>query len=573
MRKLFAYLKGYRKETVLSPLFKLLEACLELIVPLVVARIIDEAIPSLDKTYAVHMCLLLVLLGLVGLVFSVTAQYFAAKAATGLCTRLRQALFDRMQSFSCSSADRMGSATMITRLTGDMNQLQTGFNLMLRLLLRSPFVVLGAAVMAFAVDAEAAMVFLGVIPLLSVVIFGIMLISLPMYKKVQGRLDRVLSGARENLTGVRVIRAFRREKAERQEFYSRNEELTQEQRKVGRITALLNPLTYVIINGAVIVLIYSGALRVDSGELTAGQLVALYNYMSQILVELIKFADLIINVTRAAACGRRIAAVLDMPADDIVSKTPRAPLGGGWPVEFKDVCLRYPGSGGDALSGISFYAPAGSHIGIIGSTGSGKSSLVNLIPRLYTATGGEVTVNGENVADADAGSLRREIGVVPQKIRLFRGSIRDNLLNGNPDATDEDMDAAVIAAQAADVVASKGGLDGMIEQGGRNLSGGQRQRIAIARALVRRPRILILDDSSSALDLATDAALRKSLKAFAEDMTVFTVSQRTSSIAGCDLIIVLEDGKAVGMGDHGSLLRTCEVYREIYESQFKKEDA
>lgn len=571
MKKMLSYLKGNRLVAVLGPLFKLLEATLELIVPLIVAQIIDVAIPNADRGYAVKMCLVLVLLGFTGLLFSVTAQFFAAKASVSFCGNLRSALFKKINSFSLSQFDSLGGSTLITRLTGDMNQVQTGLNLALRLLLRSPFVVFGAAIMAFTVDVKSALIFVGVIPLLAVVIFGIMLISMPLYKKTQEKLDGLLLRVRESLTGVRVIRAFCREDEEIEEFSYQNGQLTQHQRKVGRISALLNPLTYVIINLAVILLIYTGAIRIDSGELTQGQLVALYNYMSQILIELIKLADLIINISKAVASGKRVFDVLDRESSDNVSVTPDSKdCNGGAAVSFENVSVRYTENAEEALKNITLYVNSGENIGIIGSTGSGKSTLTNLILRLYDATSGTVKVDGEDVKSIDRGLLRSKVGIVLQKNRLFKGSIRENLLLGNPDATENELMEAVTAAQAKEVVISKGGLDGLIEQNGRNLSGGQKQRIAIARALVRRPQILILDDSSSALDYLTDAALRKAIKELSQKMTVFTVSQRTSSIADCDRILVLEEGEAVGLGTHEELLASCEVYKEIHESQFKK---
>lgn len=570
MKKLLSYLKGNRLVAVLGPLFKLLEATLELLVPLIVARIIDVAIPNADRGYAMKMCLLLVLLGFTGLVFSVTAQFFAAKASVSFCKNLRSALFKKINSFSLSEFDSLGGSTLITRLTGDMNQVQTGLNLALRLLLRSPFVVFGAAIMAFTVDVESALIFVGVIPILAVVIFGIMLISMPLYKKTQEKLDGLLLRVRESLTGVRVIRAFCREDEETEAFSLQNDTLTQHQRRVGRISALLNPLTFVIINLAVILLIYTGGLRIDSGELTQGQLVALYNLMSQILVELIKLADLIINISKAVASGKRIFSVLDKESTDAVSVTFCEERGCGASVSFENVSVRYTENAEEALKNITLSVKSGENVGIIGSTGSGKSTLVNLLLRLYDATSGRVLIDGTDVKEMEKGELRSRIGIVLQKTKLFKGSIRENLLMGNPYATDGELMKAVTAAQARDVVESKGGLDGVIEQNGRNLSGGQRQRLSIARALVRRPQILILDDSSSALDYATDANLRKAIKEFSEGMTVFTVSQRTSSIAHCDKILVLEEGEAVGLGTHEELLSSCEVYREIYESQFTK---
>ena len=571
MKKLLAYLKGYEKESILGPLFKLLEASFELIVPLVVAAMIDRGIGQGNKGYAGRMTLLLIALGLVGLVCSVTAQYFAAKASVGFVTRLRHALMEHLQKFTYAQLDKVGSSTLITRMTSDMNQVQTGMNLALRLLLRSPVVVFGAMIMAFFVDAKAAMVFVVAIPLLSVVVFGIMLLTIPLYKKVQARLDGVTGVTRENLSGVRVLRAFGKEEAEKAEFREKNQGLTTLQKKVGRVSSLMNPLTYAMINGAIVALIYQGALRVDAGALTQGQVVALYNYMSQILVELIKMANLIINMTKAAACGGRIQSILDMPAG--AEKLDGGKEGGDCAVEFRNVCLKYPGAAEDSLTDLTFRVPRGQTVGVIGGTGSGKSSLVNLIPRFYDATGGQVLVNGRDVRAWEPQELRRRIGVVPQKAELFAGSIRDNLKWGDEDADDAALLAAAEAAQAGDVVRNKGGLDAWIEQHGRNLSGGQRQRLTIARALVRRPEILILDDSASALDYATDAALRSALAHLDWRPTVFIVSQRTSSIRHANLILVLEDGKVAGMGTHGELMENCPVYREIHESQFGKEDA
>ena len=571
MKKLLAYLKGYEKESILGPLFKLLEASFELIVPLVVAAMIDRGIGQGNKGYAGRMTLLLIALGLVGLVCSVTAQYFAAKASVGFVTRLRHALMEHLQKFTYAQLDKVGSSTLITRMTSDMNQVQTGMNLALRLLLRSPFVVFGAMIMAFFVDAKAAMVFVVAIPLLSVVVFGIMLLTIPLYKKVQARLDGVTGVTRENLSGVRVMRAFGKEEAEKAEFREKNQGLTTLQKKVGRVSSLMNPLTYAMINGAIVALIYQGALRVDAGALTQGQVVALYNYMSQILVELIKMANLIINMTKAAACGGRIQSILDMPAG--AEKLEGGKEGGDCAVEFRNVCLKYPGAAEDSLTDLTFRVPRGQTVGVIGGTGSGKSSLVNLIPRFYDATGGQVLVNGRDVRAWEPQELRRRIGVVPQKAELFVGSIRDNLKWGDEDADDAALLAAAEAAQAGDVVRNKGGLDAWIEQHGRNLSGGQRQRLTIARALVRRPEILILDDSASALDYATDAALRSALAHLDWRPTVFIVSPRTSSIRHANLILVLEDGKVAGMGTHGELMENCPVYREIHESQFGKEDA
>ena len=570
MKKLFVYLRDYRKESVLGPLFKLLEAGFELIVPLVVAAIIDKGIGGQDKGYIIKMSLVLVALGLIGLVCSVTAQYFAAKASVGFVKKLRHALYSHIQGFSYQTLDKVGISTLITRMTSDMNQVQTGLNLALRLLLRSPFVVFGAMIMAFTIDTQAALWFAAAIPVLSVVVFGIMLMSIPLYKKVQGLLDKVLGATRENLTGVRVLRAFGKEETEIASFEEKNEALTEMQKYVGRISALMNPVTYVIINLAVLFLIHTGALRVEAGIITQGAVVALYNYMSQILVELIKLANLIINITKSVACGKRIQSALDMPAGEKTESD--LPKGDSkYRVQFVNAGIRYSEGADEALTDVSFSVLPGETVGVIGGTGSGKSTLVNLIPRFYEVTEGQVFIDGQDVKTLDPAALRRRIGIVPQKAVLFKGSIRENLRWGNENASDEDIMQAVHIAQAEDVVASKGGLDAMIEQGGRNLSGGQRQRLTIARALVRRPDILILDDSSSALDFATDAALRRALREMDGRPTVFIVSQRTSSIQHADQIVVLDDGKAVGVGDHAGLLETCPVYREIYESQFKKE--
>jgi len=572
LKKLLKYMKGYKRECVLGPLFKLLEATLELLVPLVIARIIDVGIPAADTGYIIRMCLLLAAFGLVGLGFSVTAQYFAAGAAVGFVSRIRHALFAHFGKLSYTELDSLGTSTMITRMTSDINQIQNGVNLTLRLLLRSPFVVFGSMIMAFTIDTPSALVFAAVIPVLSVVVFGIMLLSIPLYKKVQAALDRVTGSTRENLNGVRVIRAFCRQETEIREFEEKNGALAASQKFVGRISALMNPLTYVIINIGIAVLIYTGALRVEHGLLTQGAVIALYNYMSQILVELIKMANLIITITKAVACGNRVGAVLEIPAGmPSHPELSRAPSDSD-AVRFDDVSMRYRGSADTALSHISFHAKKGETIGIIGGTGSGKTSLMNLIPRFYDVESGRVTVGGVDVRAQDTDALRRRVGIVPQKAVLFSGTIRENLLWGNPDATDEMLHDALAIAQASDVVKSKeDGLDSRLEQGGQNLSGGQRQRLTIARALVRRPEILILDDSASALDFATDAALRRALRELPDDITVFIVSQRTSSIAHADRILVLEDGEMAGIGTHEELLESCSVYREIHESQFKKE--
>lgn len=573
MFKLLGYMKSYKKEAVLGPLFKLLEALLELLVPLVIAAVIDTGIAGNDRSYVVRMCLLLVGLGIVGLVFSITAQYFAAKASVGFVSRLRHALFAHIQSLSYTELDTLGTSTLITRMTSDMNQVQSGVNLTLRLLLRSPFVVFGAMIMAFTIDVKAALIFAVTIPVLSVVVFGIMLWCIPLYKRVQRKLDGVLSATRENLTGVRVIRAFCKEEEQISRFDSCNQDLTRTQKYVGRISALMNPVTFVLINLAIIWLVYTGALRVEAGLISQGAVVALYNYMSQILVELIKLANLIINITKSVACGNRIQSVFEIQSTLAEADHAPQPVSSPYAVEFSHVSLRYANAGGDALTDISFAARPGETIGVIGSTGSGKSSLVNLIPRFYDATCGQVLVDGVNVKEYPLDDLRSRIGVVPQKAVLFKGTIRDNLRWGNPDATDAELLEAVQTAQAGEVLAQKGGLDFELEQGGKNLSGGQKQRFTIARALVKHPRILILDDSASALDFATDAALRKAIREMPGNPTVFIVSQRTSSLQHADQILVLEDGAVVGAGTHEELLESCEVYQEIYQSQFRKEDA
>ena len=572
MKKLFMYMKDYRKESILGPLFKLLEAGFELIVPLVVAAVIDRGIVHGDRGQIIRMCLVLAALGLVGLLCSVTAQYFAAKASVGFVTKLRLALYTHIQRFSYRTLDTVGTSTLITRMTSDMNQVQTGLNLALRLLLRSPFVVFGAMIMAFTIDVQAALWFAVAIPVLSVVVFGIMLISMPLYKKVQGALDHVLGKTRENLTGVRVLRAFGKEDQEIAAFSEKNEALTAMQKHVGRISALMNPVTYVIINVAILCLIRTGAIRVEAGILTQGAVVALYNYMSQILVELIKLANLIINITKSLACLKRIQGVLDIPAGEPADKG--APQGdASLRVQFVHAGIRYNEGADESLTDVNLSVRPGETIGVIGGTGSGKTTLVNLIPRFYDVTEGQVLVDGKDVRSLEIAQLRGRIGIVPQKAVLFKGTIRDNLRWGSGHASDEEIMDAVSMAQAEDVVESKGGLDGEIEQEGRNLSGGQRQRLTIARALVRKPDILILDDSSSALDFATDAALRRALRNLPYHPTVFIVSQRTSSIQHADQIVVLDDGKAAGIGSHEALLESCPVYREIYDSQFKKEAA
>ncbi len=572
MKKLLIYMKDYKKESVLGPLFKLLEASFELFIPLVVASMIDKGIPAGDKGYIWRMCLVMAALGLIGLVCAVTAQYFAARAAVGFATRLRHGLFAHIQSLSFSQMDREGTATLITRMTSDINQVQSGVNLVLRLFLRSPFIVFGAMVMAFTVDVKAALIFVVVIPVLSVIVFGIMLISIPLFKKVQGGLDRVLGITRENLTGVRVIRAFGEEEGEIQKFDRETDALKRMQMVAAQISALMNPLTYVVINGGLVALIYVGALRVEAGILSQGQVVALVNYMSQILVELVKLANLIITVTKAVACGNRIQSVFEIPAGMESPENGSAKeITQTGTVEFDHVCLRYHKGGEQALTDIHFKANPGDTIGVIGGTGSGKSSLVHLIPRFYDVEKGSVKVDGQDVREIPLEVLRGKIGIVMQKAVLFQGTIRENLLWGNENATDEELWEALRTAQAEEFVLQKEkGLDEKIEQEGRNLSGGQKQRLSIARALVKKPEILILDDSASALDYATDAALRKSIRSMPGKTTVFIVSQRASSLLHADQIIVLDDGEAAGMGIHDELLAGCEVYREIYYSQFEK---
>lgn len=575
MFKLLKYLSAYKKESILGPLFKLLEATLELMVPLVVAAIIDKGIGNADRAYTFKMCLLLTALGIVGLISSVTAQYFAAKAAVGFAEKVRHVLFAHIQSLSYSEIDTIGTSTLITRMTSDMNQVQSCVNMSLRLLLRSPFVVFGAMVMAFTVDVKAALTFVVTIPLLSVVVFGIMLVCIPLYRRVQDKLDGVLCSARENLTGVRVIRAFCKEGDEIERFEQRNRELTRAQEFVGGISALMNPVTYVIVNVSIIVLIYIGALRVEQGIITQGAVVALYNYMSQILVELIKLAGLIISLTKSVACGNRIQAVLEIQPSMTFPDQSAAESGAvssDYAVEFRHADLRYPNAGGNALTDMNFAVKRGETVGIIGGTGAGKTSLVNMIARFYDASGGEVLVNGVNVREYGKAQLRGKVGVVPQKAVLFKGTIRENMRWGSASATDEEIYAALTVAQAAEIVNGKeGGLDYEIAQGGKNLSGGQRQRLTIARALVRKPEILILDDSASALDFATDAALRKAIRNMPDRPTVFIVSQRSASLMYADKIVVLDDGKIVGIGRHDELLERCSVYSEIYDSQFKKE--
>lgn len=583
MKKLLVYLKDYKKESVLGPLFKLLEATFELIVPLVMAAIIDTGVATGDKSYIMKMCMVLVLLAVIGLTCSITAQYFAAKAAVGFATKLRHALFAHIERLSFTEMDTVGTATLITRMTSDVNQVQNGVNLVLRLFLRSPFIVFGAMVMAFTIDVKAALVFVVTIPLLSIIVFGIMLISIPLYKKVQSALDKVLGITRENLTGSRVIRAFNKEDDEKVHFNENNDLLTRAQIYVGKISALMNPLTYVIINGAIVVLVWTGAVRVDNGYITQGEVVALINYMSQILVELVKLANLIININKSIACGNRIQSIFEMQpsitdgsgqkVDKVQTDTADRSEEAEYAVEFSHVGLTYAGAGDESLTDIDFKVKKGETIGIIGGTGSGKSSVVNLIPRFYDVTSGFIKVDGKDIKDYPLEELRGKIGTVLQKAVLFHGTIRENLKWGNPDATEEDLNRAITVAQAKEFVDNKEGrLDFEIEQGGKNLSGGQRQRLTIARAVVKKPEILILDDSASALDFATDAALRKAIREMEGETTVFIVSQRAASIQHADRIVVLDDGKMVGLGTSEELLESCEVYQEIYNSQFKKQE-
>lgn len=570
--KLLSYMKSYKKESILGPLFKLLEASFELLIPLVVARIVDRGIGSGNNAYVVRMCLVMILLGIIGLVCAVTAQFFAAKAAVGFAAKLRHAVMEHILGLSYTEMDKLGTATMVTRMTSDINQVQNGVNLTLRLLLRSPFVVFGAMVMAFTIDAQAALVFVGLIPVLCLVVFGIMLLTMPMYKRVQGSLDQVTSATRQNLTGVRVLRAFTMEEQEKAEFSERTGELMERQRSAGVISNLMNPMTFVIVNLAVIILIRVGAVKVYNGVLTQGLVIALYNYMSQILVELIKMANLIINITKAVACGDRIQQVLEVVSSQQNGSVASGKLRGK--VEFRNVSARYEGAAEPSVEDISFCAQPGQTVGIIGGTGSGKSTLVNLIPRLYDSCGGEILIDDRPVSDYELTALRENIGVVPQKSVLLQGTIRQNLLWGRADATDDELWEALKIAQAEDVVRGKeGGLSAAVEQGGANLSGGQRQRLAIARALVRRPAILILDDSASALDYATDANLRMAIRGMENPPTTFIVSQRAASVRYADQILVLDDGKPAGIGTHDTLLETCQVYQEIYYSQFPKEAA
>lgn len=568
MKKLLKYLKPYTKESILAPLFKLFEAALELVVPIVVAMIIDDGIGGGDKTKVVYLSIVLVLLGLIGLMFSVIAQYCAAKASVGFITSVRTGLFTHLQGLSYSDVDRIGTSTMITRMTADSNVLQTGLNLALRLLSRSPIVVFGAMIMAFTIDGYAGAIFAGTIPILAIIVFGIMFITMPMYKCVQGGVDKILGKTRENLSGVRVIRAFGREKSEISDFKSENHTLTRKQKHVGHISALMNPMTYAIINLALILLIDVGAIRVNEGSLSQGEVIALYNYMSQILIELIKLANLIITISKALASASRISAVFDITSSQTYGDKTEG-ITDASAVKFNDVALKY-GDGKNSISGISFEAERGETIGIIGGTGSGKSTLINLIPRFYDATDGVVELFGRPIKEYSRDTLTSKISVVPQRATLFSGTVRDNMRWGAPNATDEEIFEALRIAQAENVVIEKGGLDSRVEADGKNFSGGQKQRLTIARALVSNPEILILDDSASALDFATDAALRSAIKKL-KSKTVFIVSQRASSVMHADKIIVLDDGECVDIAPHDTLMLRCPVYKEIYESQYKKE--
>lgn len=570
MRKLLRFLKDYKKESILSPLFKLLEASFELFVPLVMAAIIDTGIGNKDGGFILKMCGILILLAIVGLTCSITAQYFAAKAAVGFATKVRHALFDHIQKLSYTEMDTAGTDTMITRMTSDINQAQSGVNMVLRLFLRSPFIVFGAMIMAFTIDVKAALIFVVTIPVLSVVVFGIMIITIPLFRRVQASLDKVLGVTRENLTGSRVIRAFNKEQEEIADFDESNERLTDVQLFVGKISALMNPLTYIIINVALVILIWTGAIQVNIGKISQGEVVALVNYMSQILVELVKLANLIITVTKAIACGNRVQSIFEMETS-MVDGNGSKKEDTGYTVEFRNVSMRYKGAGADTLTGIDFKAKPGDTIGIIGGTGSGKSSVVNLIPRFYDVTEGQVMVDGMDVREYKITDLRDKISIVPQKAVLFAGTVRSNLAWGKEDATEEEMQQALSVAQAAEVVDKKDGkLDAEVEQGGKNFSGGQKQRLTIARALVKQPEILIMDDSSSALDYATDAKLRQAIHNMPSRPTVFIVSQRAASIMYADKIIVLDDGTVAGTGTHEELLKDCSVYQEIYYSQFKR---
>lgn len=570
MKKLMAYLAGYKKECVIAPTFKMLEALFDLFVPLVMANIIDIGIPNSDTGYIARRCGLMILLGLVGLACSIIAQYYAARAAVGASAGLRHGLFDHIQHLSCSQLEDIGSATLITRMTSDANQVQNGVNMVLRLFLRSPFIVFGSLILAFTINLKAALIFAAAIPVLFIIVFGVMALTIPGYRKVQNKLDTVTRITQENLTGVRVVRAFHKEEQEQADFDAANAALNRQQQIVGRISSLMNPLTYVVVNLATVAILWNGSVSINLGTLQQGDVIALVNYMSQVLVELVKLANLVVTVTRSMASASRIEAVLELEPEKETG-TLRPVIGSGEAVAFVDAGIAYSGSPKESLSHVTFTAAPGQTVGIIGGTGSGKSTLVNLIPRLYDCTSGEVRIFGRNAKEYDSASLRQTVGIVPQRARLFSGTIRSNLCFGAPNATDEELWQALETAQCADVVRSKpGGLDEVVEQGGRNFSGGQKQRLCIARALVTKPPILILDDSASALDYATDAALRRALRGLDGSPTVFIVSQRVSSLQHADLILVLDDGEVVGQGTHDELLQTCSVYREIYESQFQQ---
>ncbi len=583
MKSLLQYMKDYKKESVLAPLFKMLEASFELMVPLVMAAMIDNGIANKDKPYIIKMGAVLLLLAAVGLLSSVTAQFFSAKAAVGFATKLRKSLFAHIQGLSYTELDTIGTSTLITRMTSDVNQLQNGVNLTLRLLLRSPFIVFGAMIMAFTVDVKAALIFVVAIPLLAIVVFGIMIVSMPLYKKVQAALDKILGRTRENLAGARVIRAFCNEASEMEAFTRENEQLLNVQVFVGKISAAMNPITYIIVNVALVVLLWTGAIRVDNGIITQGEVVALVNYMSQILVELVKLANLIIQLTKALACAKRVEIIFAIypsmengtaKIEQKVTENAKNDRDIINAVSFDHVCLTYSGGGDESLTDIHFQVKKGETIGIIGGTGSGKTSVVNLIPRFYDATKGQVQIFGKNIKDYDSAALREKIGIVPQRAVLFKGTIRENLLWGNENASLEDLEHALVVSQSKEFVdAKEGRLDYMVAQGGKNLSGGQRQRLTIARAIVRNPEILILDDSASALDFATDARLRQAIKEMHKDITVFIVSQRASSIQYADKIVVMEDGHMAGIGTHKELLAQNEIYQEIYYSQFPKNEA
>ncbi|MBS5737039.1 MAG: ABC transporter ATP-binding protein [Clostridiales bacterium] len=571
MKKLLCYLKNYIKETVLGPLFKLLEALFELVVPLVVAKIIDVGIKQNDSNVIIVYSIVLICLGIVGLISAITAQYFAAKAAIGFATKIRSAVFEKFQAFSYSTIDKLGKSKMVTTITNDINQIQTGVNLTLRLLLRSPFIVFGSMVMAYIIDPSMSIIFIVMIPLLFISVFAIMKITIPRYRQIQENLDSMVLSVRENINGVRVIRAFGSDDYEKNEFLSKNKKMNKLQNITGVISSVLNPLTFVIVNFCIIALVWFGALKVDGGYLSQGQVIALYGYLSQILVELLKLANLIVNVSRSFAAGDRVESVLEIKVEDVSGG--KLPSSAENAVEFRDVSLKYENSSDFSLEHLSFIVPKGSTVGIVGGTGSGKTSLVNLIPGFYKATEGEVLINGKNINEISVTNLRERIGIVPQKSVLFKGTIRENMLWGKSDAADDEIYDAIKTAQASDVIDSRPDkLDAFVSQNGENFSGGQRQRLCIARALVKKPDILILDDSSSALDYLTDRNLRKALRDLDDNMTIFIVSQRTSAFSGADMIIVLDDGQISGIGTHDELLETCPIYKEIYDSQFSERE-